>query len=132
MSRKCYFVFHKSLFKSGGIPSVISLSLSRFQRVAIEKARSYLLAHLDAQQNPYAIAITVYALSLNRHQVPDAMRAHRKLMDLATCDNSYGSGSAFVPDLIGIRSIVPELHLPCLYSLRALLLGRQRESREFG
>ncbi|XP_017346150.1 complement C4-A [Ictalurus punctatus] len=56
-------------------------------RVAIEKARSYLLVHLDAQQNPYAVAITAYALSLNNNQSPDAMRAHRKLMDLATCDS---------------------------------------------
>ncbi|KAB5550613.1 hypothetical protein PHYPO_G00055780 [Pangasianodon hypophthalmus] len=56
-------------------------------RVAIEKARSYLLEHLDAQQNPYAVAITAYALSLNNPQSPDAMRAHRKLMDLATCNN---------------------------------------------
>lgn len=57
--------------------------------MAIEKARSYLLAHLDAQQNPYAVAIMVYALSLNNNpESPDAMRAHRKLMDLAMCNNS--------------------------------------------
>lgn len=59
--------------------------------MAIAKARSYLLAHMDAQQNLYAVAITAYALSLNNHQNDDAMRAHRKLMDLAMCDNSYAS-----------------------------------------
>ncbi|XP_046718191.1 complement C4-B isoform X1 [Silurus meridionalis] len=57
-------------------------------RVASEKARAYLLERFDAQQNLYAVAITAYALSLNNHQSPDATRAHRKLMDLATCDNT--------------------------------------------
>lgn len=55
----------------------------------MDKARSYLLAHLKAQENPYAVAVTAYALSLNNHENPDAMQAHRKLMDLATCDKSY-------------------------------------------
>ncbi|TSK49678.1 Complement C4-B [Bagarius yarrelli] len=55
-------------------------------RVAIEKARTYLLKHLDAQQNPYAVAIMTYALSLENHRSSEAVQAHRKLMDMASCD----------------------------------------------
>ncbi|KAM9469330.1 complement C4-B [Clarias gariepinus] len=53
---------------------------------AIANANLYLLAHFDAQQNHYAIAIAAYALSLDNHQSPEAQRAHEKLMALATCN----------------------------------------------
>ncbi|GAA6065786.1 complement C4 [Tachysurus ichikawai] len=55
-------------------------------RVAIRKAKSYLLANFDAQQNLYTAAISAYALSLDDHQSTDAVRAYRKLMDMASCD----------------------------------------------
>ncbi|XP_027013009.2 complement C4 [Tachysurus fulvidraco] len=55
-------------------------------RVAIRKAKSYLLANFDAQQNLYTVAISAYALSLDDQQSADAVRAHRKLMEMASCE----------------------------------------------
>ncbi|KAK3561057.1 hypothetical protein QTP86_026381 [Hemibagrus guttatus] len=57
-------------------------------RVAIMEARSYLLSKFDAQQNPYAVAIMAYSLSLNNHESQDAIRAYRKLMEMASCKNN--------------------------------------------
>ncbi|KAG7321636.1 hypothetical protein KOW79_014494 [Hemibagrus wyckioides] len=57
-------------------------------RVAIMKARSYLLSKYEAQRNPYAVAITAYALSIKNHQSPNAIPTHRKLMDMALCENN--------------------------------------------
>ncbi|XP_036420920.1 complement C4-B [Colossoma macropomum] len=55
-------------------------------RVAMEKATSYLIQNLPRLQSPYAVAITAYALSLNDPQSSEAKAAHRKLMEMATCD----------------------------------------------
>uniref|UniRef100_A0A3B4BTP1 Anaphylatoxin-like domain-containing protein n=1 Tax=Pygocentrus nattereri TaxID=42514 RepID=A0A3B4BTP1_PYGNA len=55
-------------------------------RVAMEKAKSYLVQNLPRLQNPYALAITAYALSLIDPESSEARLAHRNLMEMATCD----------------------------------------------
>uniref|UniRef100_A0AAR2KNK1 Complement C4 gamma chain n=1 Tax=Pygocentrus nattereri TaxID=42514 RepID=A0AAR2KNK1_PYGNA len=60
-------------------------------RVAMEKAKSYLVQNLPRLQNPYALAITAYALSLIDPESSEARLAHRNLMEMATCDISYGT-----------------------------------------
>ncbi|XP_076832856.1 complement C4-A [Brachyhypopomus gauderio] len=54
--------------------------------LAMNKATSYLVEHLDAIENSYAMAITAYALSLHKPQSTEAQQAHRNLMQMATCD----------------------------------------------
>lgn len=67
-----------------------SVHVSFFQRVAMEKAKSYLVLTLERLQNPYAVAISAYALSVNEPRTSEAQQAHRKLVEMATCDSSYG------------------------------------------
>lgn len=55
--------------------------------MSMEKAKSYLVQNLDRLQNPYAVTITAYALSLIDHTSSEAQRAARKMMEMATCDN---------------------------------------------
>ncbi|XP_028817947.1 complement C4-A [Denticeps clupeoides] len=55
---------------------------------AIEKARSYLEQKLDSLEKPYDLAITAYALSLTGPKSTVALRAQKKLRELAICDNS--------------------------------------------
>ncbi|KAL6471424.1 hypothetical protein MHYP_G00200740 [Metynnis hypsauchen] len=55
-------------------------------RLAMEKAKSYLVQNLPRLQNPYALAITAYTLSLIDPQSSEARLAHRNLMEMATCD----------------------------------------------
>lgn len=52
----------------------------------MEKARMYLLGRSVTMETSYDVAITAYALSYT--QSPDAQQAYRKLMDLATCNES--------------------------------------------
>uniref|UniRef100_A0AAY5EWD2 Complement C4 gamma chain n=1 Tax=Electrophorus electricus TaxID=8005 RepID=A0AAY5EWD2_ELEEL len=54
-----------------------------------ENTKSYLVERLDMIESPYAMAITAYALSLKNPQSQEAQRAHRKLMQMATCDKGY-------------------------------------------
>lgn len=58
------------------------------QRVAMDRAKSYLEGQLDVLESPYSLAITAYALSLHDQQSANAQRAHRKLKNIANCDTS--------------------------------------------
>ncbi|XP_012693394.2 complement C4-A [Clupea harengus] len=54
----------------------------------MENAQGYLEKQLDSLQEPYSIAITAYAISLAEPQSSAAVRAQKKLRDLAICDTS--------------------------------------------
>uniref|UniRef100_A0A8B9H1D7 Complement component 4 n=1 Tax=Astyanax mexicanus TaxID=7994 RepID=A0A8B9H1D7_ASTMX len=53
---------------------------------AMEKAKSYLVQNFARLQNPYAVTITAYALSLIGQTPQEAQQATRKMMEMATCD----------------------------------------------
>ncbi|XP_005157429.1 complement C4-B isoform X1 [Danio rerio] len=56
-------------------------------RVAMDKAKSYLEAQLDAVRSPYSLAVTAYSFSLHDHRSAEARKAQQKLQDIANCDD---------------------------------------------
>ena len=62
------------------------------------KAQGYLEQQLDSLQEPYSIAITAYAISLAEPQSSAAVRAQKKLRDLAICDTSKNILSTLTPE----------------------------------
>ncbi|XP_062873283.1 complement C4 [Trichomycterus rosablanca] len=66
---------------------VYELGTDTVLRMAMEKARSYLVSRSATLESPYATAITAYALCLHNAQSPDAQQAHRKLINMSKCDN---------------------------------------------
>uniref|UniRef100_A0A8C1XJT0 Complement component 4 n=1 Tax=Cyprinus carpio TaxID=7962 RepID=A0A8C1XJT0_CYPCA len=64
------------------------------QRVAMDRAKSYLEGQLDALESPYSLAITAYALSLHDQQSANAQRAHRKLKNICFWNSSGGRGES--------------------------------------
>ncbi|KAK1786465.1 hypothetical protein P4O66_018151 [Electrophorus voltai] len=75
-----------SIWLTAFIAKELTGSRAIIEIVAMSKAESYLVERLDMIESPYAMAITAYALSLKNPQSQEAQRAHRKLMQMATCD----------------------------------------------
>ncbi|XP_072547604.1 complement C4 isoform X2 [Salminus brasiliensis] len=55
--------------------------------MAMQKAQSYLVQNLERLQNPYAVTITAYALSLIGPNTREAEKAQTKMFEKVTCDN---------------------------------------------
>ncbi|KAK2880874.1 hypothetical protein Q8A67_018142 [Cirrhinus molitorella] len=67
---------------------VYDLGMDTELRVAMDKAKSYLEAQLNALESLYSLAITAYALSLHDQHSAEARKAQQRLKTMANCDST--------------------------------------------